>query len=684
MKRKIILLACLIFVVFAPARAQKHAIELKTDKKIIYPELLGYNDNTALEDILQVLPELINRSTGSVIANFSVQLDGKDVGEAKDVVLKQTHLVEIDCIEVSTSPTASEQSKGQGGTINVKLRAPEQGTHGMAQLGASTMWAVQPAVYLRHKSNQLELRSAVLLEYFAPSLPVRRESLRKSTPESPHRTLYLENENRRTQGLGETAKLDLTYHINDRNHLRFWAIETGNFSHVNADVTAESHTPIQGDTILQLRLGQNRQISDQRNIRLNALTEYKHQYASGGELVIEAGYNYQPNYQLTHDRPEGAYYNNTDARNQYSHSIKNIHEISGKIKSKQPLPLPHPDHRLDMEVGINATYGDNRSAYTDSVWNFRLVPMRQDTRFNARKTYVSPYLEWEYTWKDLTAKAGVRYQFTHRDMDYTLPDDLDLVLIDQSLQRQKNNIHDVTANLFVSYAIHPQHRLRLMWARNLIGPSDWQSYTGSVIHWGNMTAYTRDHVRNAHTYNLEVDYIFDWAKGDHNLIFDCGLRYIHSDDLIEEHKTRLDSMPEIQLIEIRNGGTSDLGMIDLSLCYRYHGFSFAFAANTFFSKDRFYYNLSLSPIYAFPREWYLAGRFAYYSRVKSSQSYIGDCFYAQLRLHKNIRRWTIYMEMDDIFDYMTEDKTIYPDNGYSLTQYDLYKRALALGFSYKF
>ena len=145
-----------------------------------------------------------------------------------------------------------------------------------------------------------------------------------------------------------------------------------------------------------------------------------------------------------------------------------------------------------------------------------------------------------------------------------------------------------------------------------------------------------------------------------------------------------------------------------SLFLRYRIFSMSVAANTYMNckaKDDYYwyYNLSLSPCFAFRKQWLLSGKIMYNSKIEMTDSYIGDCFYLQLRLSKTIGKWTIHASIDDVFDQKTVDRSTHnlsrhvginesaQNTGSTHQQqeitertYDLYKRLFMLGVVYRF
>lgn len=656
---------------------QQVAVELKVDKKVIHPELLGYNDNTSLLEVLQILPELINRSTGYLLPNYNVELDGKGVGDARDVVLNHTKLLEIDCIEVSTNPTASEQRNGQGGKINVKLKKLEEGLSGSVNVGVSSLWAVAPAAYIGYKKGKLELRSAVMLEYDNKASDCDYEAYSYRRQTDLHRTLFLRKEKINEEFLGETAKLNLKYSFTNQDVLNIWAMQTGSYGRRNAQTAAESHTQVE-DTLLRLRFGSMDDRVRKNTTNISAIAQYEHTYTAGGKLTLEATYNFDPNSSYKCQSNQGEYYQTAQSvdENKWDRS----HTVAMTVKTKHPLPIPE-GHLLEMEVGTNVNWNKQDVDYSDTI---RVVSVSDAVRTMQAQHdiwYVSPYVEWSYRWGGLDAKLGLRYQYQRRWLHYQ---DKDLNGV-QSHEHPVVN-HDATANLNIAYHFNDQHHLRMMAARNLVRPSDQQVYPGVVADYSQKRVYIGNslgEVRNTVAYSVQLDYVFHWAANDHQVMLNTGLRYLRMTDMVNVVALNKE-MFGMTTVTYQNGGNADVGTLDLSLYYRYQQFSFAFANNYYLRKGCFYYNFSVTPVYAFPHDWTLSGRMTYNSRVEQGQSYLGDCFYAQLRLNKTYRRWMFYVELDDIFDYHTIDRTNYSANEYELRRYDLYKRSVILGVSYKF
>ena len=162
-KKSLFILTFALAVALTHAAQAQNMVEVKPDKKVVHVDQLGMNPNSNVRDALDIMPDLLGRNTDFMLDNFSVQIDGKDVGNSIDVVLTQTILAEVETIEISTSPTVSEQKNGQGGVINIKMKAPEEGFHGNVLLDGSTEWDVMPSVLMSYKKDKWSFNGSLMM-----------------------------------------------------------------------------------------------------------------------------------------------------------------------------------------------------------------------------------------------------------------------------------------------------------------------------------------------------------------------------------------------------------------------------------------------------------------------------------------------------------------------------------------
>lgn len=614
-------------------------VEITPTKKIIHVDQLGMSDNAGVLDVLEMMPELLSRGTSFILSNFSIQIDNKDVGQARDVVLMQTRLAEVEKIEITTSPTSSEQLNGTGGVINIILKpVSKEGVSGSVLLDASTGWDVQPSVILNYRKNKFVLRSSLMMEYYRPT------SYSQSTTTEPFSSTTQQDTSVQSFKQ-ETAKLYMIYNFTERDQLKAHVWETFDMTASTmqsglttlTDVTAEYDS---GLPLLRKTLYQKSTIANSRNLMAEANVEYTHQYRRGGKLEVEGSYNYS-NKQYSssaQQRPLFLIGGNTVFDTTITQAP---HQLRGTIKSIHQLLPASSLHHLKLEWGANATYTFGQSSqYNMMAYG---APDEFDSSTDQRTLYASPYMQWDYTYDRWTVRLGARYQYynvttyIHQTHHYISSAD--------SLHAAN---HCATANASVGCRVADGHHLRLLAARNII----------------------RNGANIVPVHNAELNYIFDYQIPQHQVVTNFGLQYINT------------QMP---------AQTDHVLSVNAQVFYRHSFFSMAFAGNVYAKEETSptdyawgtYFNLSWTPIFSFRNQWTLSAKLLYNSAIKTWSADYGDCFFTQLRLSKDIGAWNLHVALSDILDYQSFD-TIREGDRTTTQTYDLYQRSLLIGAAYKF
>lgn len=615
-------------------------VEIKPDKKIIHVNELGLSPNTCVREVLSAMPELLDRSSADIFSNFNIQVDGKDAGKSRDVVLMQTKIVEVDVIEVSTSPTVSEQKNGEGGVINIKLKAiDKEGLSGSVLVDANTSWDFQPSVLLNYKKGKFTLRSSVMTEYFQPTEYV------DGLKEMPMQKAQI-NDTTRTKFGQETAKLQLQWNPTERDEITIYTWETFGMAHQQTRSGEVLWINQVTDANPQWNESRTGTVCDmhQRQLKAEGQVSYKHTYIRGGELKIEADYNYVPDLQRSQ-------YNRYDADpfparvgvdDKWKTDLdQHTHQVFGEISSKHVLLKPDSPHHLDMKIGANVTYdfGEGREIIADN--------RHIDTTYTREgNLHASPFLEWNYDYNGWYIQLGARYQYFR----YGQPLGNDYVYVDN---------HTWLGNLSVMWQVKEHHNLRFVAARNVV--------------WNKMVEEQKISFAANPYYNAELNYIFDWNNGEDYVMTNVGAKYVYAQ---------------------RSDGYMGLIAGNAQLMYRHGIFSMAFAGNLYVKEEilyagnirdkwRFFYNLSLTPVLSFRKNWTLSAKLLYNSEVIMSDAVYGDCFYAQIRVSKDIKNWNVHLQLNDIFDYDTYN--VAHENDWTVsTLTDMYPRSVQIGFGYKF
>lgn len=638
MKRFSTLLAALLLTA-SGLSAQDYLIEVTPDKKIIHLLNSNLSEDTPVQYILQIMPEMILRGSTD-FSNFDLQLDGNSVGASRDNFLFLTKIGDLEKIEISTSSVSTQQKNGQSGAINFISKKPEEGLEGRIIAEASTIPNLMPSAELRYKKDRFELTGYGNLEYFNPN----QRKLYTSTFKNSTDIGDINDNYRYTQA---TAKLITKYGFSDKDEVKGWILFSS--SNENDCQIKESIRIMTGLNPLGPGWAYYATSIDTTNSSgrihiLNAHAEYKHTFAEGHKLTASAGYQFNREYQ--------------------SSNYVIPHIVDAELKYEVPL-IDREGRRLQMKLALNST---GKIVETNDAGSSSL--------------YLSPLAEFKYTAGEWTIHAAGRYQMY--DRYYSIKEKM-------STKDFSSLEHDFIGNVNALWQFEPHKALRFIASRNLLRPTDEMLYPGMVWYktkkeW----IYGNPKLQRAYLHSFNLGYITDWEKEDKKFIFNAGLEYTRADGLIQT--VRMHDQEEGRFYNTyTNSGMNDILSANLLFIYRHNIFSVAAAGNVFcnFKNENGaqnyhnYFNISITPIFNFEGGWNLSSKVVYNSAVLQADGQLGECLLASMRLDKKLRNWILHIELNDIFDYDSTDYSDIDGNMVS-TQYDMYKRYFGIGATYTF
>lgn len=650
MRKSLLPVLSALFLMPLALKGQNYAIEILPDSQVIYVDKLGLPGTTTLEELLHMVPELLNRDASDFFSYYDIQYDGKSTREGRDVILNQTRLSELEKVEITSSPTVTQQKNGQGGVVNIIPKKLDEGLTGDASLAAATLGDVMPGVNVNFKKEKLELRTSLNLEYYSP------ESLKPSTTIFSDKTVY-SVDTLRQRYCQETAKVNMKYNFSKNDELKVWMLESwmrGRSSSVTSSTMANDMTSKMGPGWIYLENGRKTENLMRNIFSVTTMGEYEHTFENSSSLDASIGYEYQKE---KFDQYEKSYYS----------TLTKPHSLSSELKYSTPL-VKNENHDLKLETGANLNYEHSYSATQEGG-----------------NVYASPFVNFKYKTGQWTVHAGARYQCYMRE--YTVQDKDHLNDVD----------HDFTYNLNAVWQIAPHHSIRFLSMRNLMRPTDAQLYpvmTFDILQ--NMWTKGNEDLKTQTVHTFEANYVHDWSGNGHHLVFNAKLGYDRCDNLIEKKikggEASGSSMGLTLLYyTFENTGVNNILKTDVGLFYSYGIFSMAFSGNMFCNfinmggvPDRYTnFNFSLSPIFHFKKQWVLSSDVIYNGPVYTKNSDLGDCFYMRISLNKTIRKWTLSAVLSDVFDYVSTDETRNADSIYR-SQYDMYQRYVSFGATYRF
>lgn len=684
MKKAIIILTFVsAFLVCAQAQ---NIVEIKPDKKVVHVEQLGLNNGASVLDALAIMPDLLNRNSESIIDNFSVQIDGKDVGSSTDVVLVQTILAEVNVIEISTSPSVSDQQNGQGGVINIKMKEAQDGFHGDVILDASTEWDVMPSVLMSYRKNNWSLRGSLMMEYYHPSTVAYSE---RTSPTS----FFTSMDTLTGNFTQETAKFSAIYKTEqDEVKIHVWESYAYtdrlslNSMVQNQKYGAESvegrNGAASGKRIIEQMVGTDTVSMFNHALNVVADMSYKHTFSNKGTIETSLHYDYSPRNNVDNTSYDPAYYRALsdvlNVKTNYRYQTSNQpHQLNAEIKTKHTIGRWSDNHSLDLEVGTNYQLALSRINESASTQREALPrPTETSVDYSNQSHYLSPFAKFSYFYKTLTMELGGRYQYQHQTIDgAAIPS------------------HDWTGNININWAVAPHHNLRALASRNLIRPSVQQLSPIVYYNQGQKTYMTGNpNLHPMQVYNADLDYSFDFQNEKHNLLLDVGLSYLHSLNSITQV---MRESKEDQLIyttyENNVNEKNNVLNLNLLLCYKVGVYSLFFTGNTFYKmqhqgeaiKSRLSYNVAIANNFNFAKDWALSFKLVYNSETWAMDMITGDCFTANIRLAKRWGQWLVHADINDVFDYISTDYG--KDGDVNLMRwYDPHQQCVAVGFAYQF
>lgn len=685
MKKTITILlfvGALLMGTLTSAQAQ-NIVEIKPDKKVVHVDQLELSSGASVLDALSIMPDLLNRNSESIIDNFSVQIDGKDVGNSTDVVLVQTILAEVDVIEISTSPSVSDQQNGQGGVINIKMKEVQEGFHGDALLDASTEWDVMPSVLLSYRKNQWSLKGSLMMEYYQPRTVAYSE---RTSPTS----FFSSMDTIRGKYTQETAKFSAIYKT-DKDEVKMYVWESFAYSdrlsqnHMLQEKPFEAGAPNvtgSGKRIIEQAIGTDTISMRKKALNVVAEMSYKHTFSNKGTLSTSLHYDYSPQNNVDKTLYDPAYYRslsdvlNVRTSNRYQ-TTNHPHQLATELKTKHTIGRWSENHSLDLELGANYQLALSRINESEAVQREALPrPNETSVDYSNESHYVSPFFKFSYFYKTLTLELGARYQYQH-----------------QVINAMPINSHDWTGNININWAVAPHHNLRALASRNIVRPSIQQ--LSEVIYYNqrqSMYFKGNPNLTPMQVYNAGLDYSFDFQNDKHNLLLNVGLSYLHS---LNPIKQVMRENQEDQLVyatfDNDPNNRNNVMNLNLLLCYKVGVYSLFVTGNTFYRmqhtgeaiKSRLSYNVAMANNFNFARDWSLSFKLVYNSETWALDMITGDCFTANLRLAKRWGKWLVHVDIDDMFDYLATD---YGKDGdvNIMRWYDPHIQCVAAGFAYTF
>lgn len=643
--QKMLVSFAILVVNFIPSHADDKArvMDILPTKDVIYIEQTGLPGNTKLCDLLKIIPQLIGRGEQGLFSTYEVQYDGKSVGNARDAVLMNTFIGEVEKVEVTSSPTVTQQNHQQGGVINIIPRPMKPGFGGDVAINSTTEWDVSPVANLSYKNDRLEMRGNLMLEYYSP-LTVDRSSV--SLP-----AYYMMSvDSTWTKYSQQTAKLNVKYTISERDLIKAWVWESGSFEkRTNHNYEYDDTKEPAGGLRANLEGGAYATLteSDDRSFGITALAEYEHEFRNGGKMKLNYSYFYK---------------NEEAATDEVSTRHFNPNDMNGELKFVVPVSTITKG-KSTVEAGLNSNYSRD------------VIKENRSRTFN-----ISPFGTFKYEGGSFSCEAGAKYLFYQRSCSFDMSPDFS----------KKEHVFLGNAN-FV-WNIDSARVFRVMFTRNIIRPGDDMLYP--QIHWNHVNGYWvkgDPELNPAYVNTVDVGYTFEWEKGRNEGMANFSLKYHYATNIFEQHRF-YDPFKEVFYYTYLNSEKDHVLNLNATGTYAIGIFSSSLTGNLFYNvagsshtkSSDIYYNLCLNTIFRFRKMWTLSLNALYNSKRRQGNTVMGDYFYSQFRVIKSFNGWAFHIGLSDLFHYQNEDFSYNDDGTTTVHLSNLYPSYLEVGATFRF
>lgn len=642
-----------------PGWCAAQSITTDFDKKVIMTDSLNMPENTSMNTLLKLLPELLQRPKDDYLySNYDIQIEDMSVEGARDVALQQLQILDVEKIEVSESPVSSYTNHGQGGVINIILRSEsKQGkdTWGTAGFNMQYPLDIAPQLNIGYKKDKFMVRGLAFGEVYNNSSDIHIDNF------SAGKWLNSEDNSFDKNFATQLARVYLQYSPTPNDILKW------NVSEVY--IYVKEHTSISP-------VGEMKSEEKDRTTDLRTLFNYKHTFPRS-EFVAEVEYLYSPVRKTIY----GAGGSSVLANN-------NGNTLSGKMEYKTHLlPAVHDgDTPQSLQLTVGSVFSNNLSHQTIGGIVSAIDPYKEITP-KTRNQYWMPYgiLEGQFGKlgiKLMTEYQHQRFRITRSDTPYNVVSD------------------DITGKFMTTWNFSLDKKLRLTIDRKLDRPSDEQLYPVMLfdpLHGGYVKGNSTLDPMMSH--EMGIDYLanYKWGNG-HSLLVNAGVSYNFVTDIITNVTSEApnpssgDFGYSLQCLTFRNNGKSNILNANLMALYNIRSFFLSFTGNVYHNDLRIdgiknhytYYNLSIYPHFTLKDGWHGGAKLEYYSQVEQKDSKLSDCAGMQMQVGKSWDNFFVYLYQATALQKHAKD-TQYLANGVTnIRQYEMWRNTVGVGIKYSF
>lgn len=619
------ILAMLLIPAFL--RAQEYEFEVTANNKTIWVSKLKVPSNMPLLDFLLTIPELSDRNSDTFLERYDIMLDGKIISDSKDAFLQNTFLREIEKIVINTSPDNTHINNGFSGSIDVVPLSIEKGFSGDVAAQISTGNSVMPTANLRYSNGKsFEARADLNFDIYNPTRFEYRERDGEGYTTSEVDTI-------RTDYLGQLARLYAKWRISDRDIVKVWFWQNYMYQSTNTSSTftkTEDMSASHGPGWLFSSAGSESRTDSGERLALNAIVDYE-RILETGSLKAGADFHSYMNYPGTKD------------------------ELNMELKSVTNFRIP--ERQLKLEAAMNFSANSNRDMQDELL-------------------YFSPIVKLDFKGKFIKAILNGRYKGYSRN--YCASEGLPY----------NSWASDWTAEANIFWQIRDHHALRLKMVRNTGAAANSLVYPELICDEGSQVwRMGNPKLLGPVTNSANIEYITDWSKGLHRIVFNLKAELNRRDRVIE-NIILFDSSKGVPYVYPVNTSYGDVMGMTAMLNYSYGAFSMSLGGNLFYNTEYSledksrggYFNIMFAPSIQLENNWLINANYQYNSEVYTGNAILGECSILAIRINKVLGKWTLFSAIGDVFDGISTDVE-YLDGEVLYRTYDPYIRSFTVGAS---
>ncbi len=649
MKTKFIV-PCLLLMILTNGTLFAQSVKVDFDKKVIYCDSLNMPANTSARELLNLLPEVLQRQGIESFNTYDIKVEGLSLKEAKDVTLGQLHIGDIEKIEIDESPMSSYLQNGVGGSIDIVLRQHGSKTDkfwGSTGVSLSNPTDVAPYALLSHRSGKFLVRGVLLGEVYNNSCD--EQTVEFDGAETPAGISRVDKDYKyRTQ----MARVYTQYQTG-KDVLKLKLSET--YQYINNDLTPNFKSAMTSS---------NRSKSTSLHVLLN----WKHSITKRSSFVAEGQYIYSP-----------IEVNKLYPTEQQLDKDNKGRNVSGKLEYKTALLPASSASKSNLTIGGNVGANFRNTELSSYFFQYDYL-YQSEPRTITR--FVQPYLRLDLTSGKFRAKVNADFQ--HFKYDITrLSEDYSVIS------------NDFTGKFMTEYHFTPHKNLRLILDRRLNRPSDTQLFPMPYFNEESLQFNQGNpNLVPVLLHEIRLDYVTDYKWGEHKLMFDVSGSYNNIGNIIHTINTQYPITQDWKLdcVTYENDGRNHIYNANLMALYAYKAFTLSLTGNYYHNEQRIgdernhytYYNLALYGQFRLKDGWQGSAKLTYHSKVERVRQSLGDCALAEMSIGKHFDSFYLYVFDRTTMHKHAEDRTSLSNNAYKVRAYEMLPNVVGVGVKYSF